>query len=334
MVRRCVALLSGGLDSMLAVRLMQEQEVEVEALNFKTIFTCCQDQSAAAAAQLGVRLTVIAPEDSYLELIRSPRFGYGRGANPCIDCRIYMFERAKEFMRQCAAQFVVSGEIVGQRPMSQKRNDLEVIAYHAGLEGYLLRPLSARLLPPTVPEREGWVDRARLHRFYGRSRKGLIRLAKEFGLPCIPTPSNGCALTEVQFSRKVYDLIYSESGGQRWDFELLKLGRHFRFDPRTKVVIGRNADENAQLVYMYERADALSTVLLEPQNFVGPAGLLVGSITAGSCHFAAGLVRRHAKPAEREPALVRVRHGEQTSIQEAHVEDVHLQALNLASDRT
>ncbi len=128
---RCVALLSGGLDSQLAIRLMQEQGIEVEALNFKTVFTCCQDYSAQVAHRLNVPLTILEQEDDYLDVIRNPRFGYGRGANPCIDCRIYMFQRAFRFMEQIDAQFVVSGEVVGQRPMSQKRRDLETISHHS-----------------------------------------------------------------------------------------------------------------------------------------------------------------------------------------------------------
>ena len=166
---------------MLVIRIMQEQGIEVEALNFKTIFTCCQDQSAQVARDMGVRMTVVGQEDDYLDLIRKPTFGYGKGANPCVDCRIYMFDRAKVFMEQIGADFIVSGEVVGQRPMSQKRKDLNVISYHSDLEDLLLRPLSAKFLPITLPEREGWVDREKLYEFQGRSRKGLIKLAKEFG---------------------------------------------------------------------------------------------------------------------------------------------------------
>ena len=192
------ALLSGGLDSMLAIRLMQQQDIEVEGLNFKTIFTCCQDQAGQAARQLGIQLTVVGQDDDYLELIKKPQFGYGRGANPCVDCRIYMFQIAKTYMEQTDAQFIVSGEVVGQRPMSQKRRDLNVISHHSELDDRLLRPLSAKLLPPTWPEREGLVDRQQLFDFSGRGRKGLIALAKRFGFKEIPSPSTGCALTETR----------------------------------------------------------------------------------------------------------------------------------------
>jgi tRNA U34 2-thiouridine synthase MnmA/TrmU len=157
---------------MLAIRLMQAQGVEVEAVNFKTLFTCCQDQAGQSARQLGVRLTVIGQDDDYLDLIRRPRFGYGKGANPCVDCRIYMFQKARAFQQQVGADFLVSGEVIGQRPMSQKRSDLDVIAHHGAGSDLLVRPLSARRLPPTLPERAGWIDRQQLFGFTGRSRKG------------------------------------------------------------------------------------------------------------------------------------------------------------------
>ena len=159
---------------MLAIRLMQEQDIEVQALNFRTLFTCCQDNASQAARELGVKLTVVAEDDDYLELIRKPRFGYGKGANPCVDCRIYMFQIARRFMSQVNASFVVSGELLGQRPMSQKRRDLERIEHHSELQGLLLRPLSAKLLPETQPEIAGIVDRSRLLGFHGRGRKPLI----------------------------------------------------------------------------------------------------------------------------------------------------------------
>ena len=295
MTRKCIALLSGGLDSMLAIRIMQEQGIEVEALNFKTVFTCCQDQSALMARERGVQLTVLSQEDDYLDLVRDPRFGYGKGANPCVDCRIYMFEKARLYLDQQDADFMVSGEVVGQRPMSQKRRDLEVISHHSGNNELLLRPLSAKLLPPTKPETEGWVDRDQLYGFFGRSRKGLIQLAQRLGLKEIPTPSTGCSLTEPRFSRKVFDLIQIESAPKRWDFEILKTGRHFRFDEKTKVVVGRDESENDQLEYAHRMPEATSSAIVRPENFVGPSALVVGPLTESVQHYAAGLVRRYSK---------------------------------------
>lgn len=331
MKRRCIVLLSGGLDSMLAIRIMQEQGIEVEALNFKTIFTCCQDHAGQAACDLGVRLTVIGQDDDYLDLVKSPRFGYGKGANPCVDCRIYMFERARRFMQQINADFIASGEVLGQRPMSQKRRDLDTISYHADLEDLLLRPLSARLLPPTLPEREGWVDRQRLYAFQGRSRKGLLELAEQLGLENTPAPSTGCVLTEPRFSQKVFDLIRAPDESQRWDFELLQLGRHFRHDAHTKIVVGRNEPENVQLKYMHERPEASSTALLLPQNFPGPQALIMGPVTAAALDFAGALTLRYSNQFDPHNALILVAQKDQTHLMRAVSSDEGRAAKTLAS---
>ncbi len=295
MTVRAVALLSGGLDSMLAIRLLQVQGIEVEALNFRTTFTCCQDQAARAAEELGVRLSVITEQDDYIELVRSPKHGYGRGANPCVDCRIYMFRMAARYMRESGAALVASGEVVGQRPMSQKKRDLAVIAHHAGLEDHLLRPLSAQLLPPTLAERTGLVDRAQLLGISGRGRSELIALAKRFGFSRIPQPSTGCALTEPKFAAKVFDLINHDDNAERWQFALLKIGRHVRYDRATKVVLGRRAEENEDLARQFSHPDAAAAALIVPENFQGPTALVLGPVTDEAIDFAGGLVLRYAK---------------------------------------
>jgi tRNA-specific 2-thiouridylase len=309
--RRCLLLFSGGLDSILAAHVMLEQGIEVEALTFKTIFTCCDNQAGVAASRLGIRLTVIEQEDDYLDLIRNPRHGYGRGANPCVDCRIYMFQRAAAYMESLDAHFVISGEVVGQRPMSQKRRDLATISRGSDLEGLLLRPLSARLLPPTVPEKQGWVDREKLHGFKGRSRKGLIALARQFGIEDvdIPTPSTGCALTEPYFSKKVFDLIDLAPQAKRWDFDVLKIGRHFRFDNVTKVIVGRNERDNDSLEHLHQLETASSTAILTPETFYGPLALVVGPPTDAAIDFAAGLIARYARQLPHD-AIVTVQTGQ------------------------
>ena len=306
MPTRCLALLSGGLDSMLAIRLMQEQDIEVEAVNFKTIFSCCQDDAGQAARDLGVRLTVIDQDDDYLKLVRKPVHGYGKGANPCVDCRIYMFQRSIAVMDEVGAQFVVSGEVVGQRPMSQKRRDLDIISRMSQLEDRLLRPLSAKILPPTRPEREGYVDRRLLYGFTGRSRKGLIELANQFGFRNIPSPSTGCTLTEKQFSHKVFDLIQLDPDNTRWDFELLRIGRHFRFDRHIKIVIGRNQADNQTLRYIHGLEEARSTVLLNPENFPGSLGLIVGKPTDAAIEQAGALILKYSNRHDPDNALIRV----------------------------
>jgi len=218
---RAVALFSGGLDSMLAVRIMQREGFDVEGLNVRTPFSCCQVDPAKAAAAMGVRLSVVSVGDDYLDIIRRPAFGFGRGVNPCVDCRIYMCRLAREQMLQLHADLVITGEVVGQRPMSQKRRDLDVIQRHSGLEGRLLRPLCARLLPPTLPEQQGLIQRDHLYDFTGSGRHKLLELAKQLGLPDPPTPSVGCTLTQPAFAPKVRDLLQFQYHATRWHFELL-----------------------------------------------------------------------------------------------------------------
>ncbi|MBP85506.1 MAG: hypothetical protein CMJ64_02125 [Planctomycetaceae bacterium] len=331
MARKCIVLLSGGLDSMLAIRIMQEQGIDVEALNFKTIFTCCQDQAGQTARDLGVRLTVVGQDDDYLDLVRKPKFGLGKGANPCVDCRIYMFDKARVFMEQIGADFIVSGEVVGQRPMSQKRRDLDTISYHSDLEDLLLRPLSAKMLHPTLPEREGWVDREQLYDIQGRSRKRLIELAHKYGLKDIPTPSTGCALTEPRFSKKVFDLIAAPDRGQRWDFELLKTGRHFRFDERTKVILGRDNCENDHLLYMHQLPEANSTAEFFPDNFSGPRALLIGPATTEAIDFVGGLLLRYSGDYNPGNALVRVESESDISLVRVTPNEASNQVRTLAS---
>ncbi len=329
MTIRCIALFSGGLDSMLAVRIMQEQGIEVEVLNFKTIFTCCQDQAGQAARDLGVQLTVLATEDDYLDLVKYPVFGYGKGANPCVDCRIYMFQRAKRYMEQSGAQFIISGEVVGQRPMSQKKRDLEVISFHSHLEDLLLRPLSAKLLPPTLPERKGWVDRTRLYGIKGRGRRELIALGKQYGLKDIPTPSTGCALTETLFAKKVHDLINFEPDARRWDFELLKLGRHFRCDEHTKVIVGRNDAENMQLDYMYRLPESSASAMLNPENFMGPRVLVIGLPTSATLAFATGMLLRYSKHYDPDNALIRRETAEESVVVRGVADEFAASAKNV-----
>jgi len=300
MTVRAVVLLSGGLDSMLAVRILQLQGIEVEALNFRTLFVCCQDTAAQAAHELGVKLSVVSEKDDYLDLVRRPKYGYGRGANPCVDCRIYMFALAEKWMRRTGAALVASGEVVGQRPMSQKKRDLARIAHHSGLEDRLLRPLSAKLLPATAPEREGLIDRDALYDFSGRGRKGLIALAGQLGLKRIPQPSTGCALTEPQFATKVHDLVQLDPRGTRWDFELLKIGRHVRLDRATKVVVGRREEENERLQRMYDERESERVTLVSPENFIGPVALLIGPASEEALQFAGGLLLRYSKHSEIE----------------------------------
>jgi tRNA-specific 2-thiouridylase len=303
---RAVVLFSGGLDSMLTLRILQRQGLEIHALNIRTVFSCCQTAAARAAVEMGAELTVLPVEDDYLDVIRHPRYGYGKGANPCVDCRIYMCKLAKRFMEQIGACLVATGEILGQRPMSQKRQDMLVIEKRCGLQGRLLRPLSAKLLSPTVPEEEGIVDREKLYDFSGRGRRQLIELAAELDVFETPQPSTGCALTEPLFSTRVFDLMEHDPKATRWDFELLVHGRHFRFLPTTKIVVGRNETENASLRLFAARKDAPQPALVEPENFMGPDALVTGQVTEAALELAVAMLVRYSRHADSHDARVRI----------------------------
>jgi len=305
-MRRAVALFSGGLDSTLAVRILQDQGFEVEALNVRTVFECCKARAAKAAADLGIRLTVLSVSDDYLDVIRRPVYGYGKGVNACVDCRIYMCRMAKACMDEAGACVVVTGEVLGQRSMSQLRWQVEVIERESGLEGRLLRPLSAKLLAPTIPEREGLIDRSRLYDFNGRGRKELIALGRRLSVKDLPQPSTGCALTEVTFAPRVRDLIEFHPSATRWDFELLNVGRHIRLDARTKAVVGRNEEENALLRGFFAEPGAPEPAMLHPENFPGPDVLVIGNVSRETIEFGGALLLRFSKRFDPENAQVRL----------------------------
>jgi hypothetical protein len=312
---RAVALFSGGLDSTLAVRIVEAQGFVVHALHVRTLPDGGHNSAAEqAAARLGIELTTLTVGDDYLDLVRRPRFGYGRGMNPCIDCRIYMCRMARRLMEQLGAAMVVSGEVLGQRPMSQKRHDLLAIAKHSGLAGRLLRPLSAQRLPPTVPESEGLVDRARLYGFTGTGRREQIALARQFGIEVTPGPSGGCILADRAMAARVRDLLCYRPDASRWDFELARCGRHYRFRDSTKIVLSRRAEEDVWLQAVVRQGDPLTVALLVPENFRGPTALVNGEIDERALQFAGALILAHAGQFDAADAQLRLAHGGQTRI--------------------
>jgi hypothetical protein len=274
---RAIALFTGSLDSMLAVRALQEQGFQVEALHVRTLWGCGHGDVEKAAEALGVSLTVLDVGDDYLDAIRRPRFGFGQAKNPCVDCRIHIFRMACQKMQEIRACVVVSGEILGQRPIGQKRKSLEVIAHHSGLGDRLLRPLSAKLLPETAVEREGLVDRSRLFDFHGSGRRELIELAKQWHFSLIPERSAGCPAAQSQFGLLLRDLQAHQPAAGREDYELLRIGRHYRFDGQTKIIVGRNEAENLLLKHYGDKFDAQQATFLEPKNFTGPSALILGA---------------------------------------------------------
>jgi len=284
--KKAVALLSGGLDSSLAVCLMKAQGIKIAAVNFQTIFECCKIKAEQAARSLGVPMTVVKAGDDYLDILRKPRFGYGRGINPCVDCRIYMFRIAKKHMKKIGASFIVSGEVLGQRPMSQKRRHFDVIEEKTGLKGLIVRPLSAQWLPPTKPERAGILDRSGFLDAQGRTREKILKAGREHGLRESLGASAGCALAQPEFARKVRDVFQHDPKPDPWEFKVLKMGRHFRLGQKTKVVLGKNKEENAYL----ERLRPAGTAFIFPKNFRGPGALLIGAATPAAVKKAVSLM--------------------------------------------
>ena len=293
---KALVLLSGGLDSTLAIKLMLEQGIEVEALNFSTIFCQCTSKRSSCGSEakrvsetFGIPIKVINHSEVFLEIVKRPRYGYGSQMNPCIDCRILMFKTAADYMKQSGASFLVTGEVLGQRPMSQHLRALKLIEKETGLEGLILRPLSARVLEPTIPEKMGWVNREKLSAIKGRSRKEQIILAELFELKDYPCPSGGCLLTDPSFSRRVKDILtYSDMTVN--EGMLLKYGRHFRLNPQTKLVVGRNELENKILLSLVRDGD----MIIEIKNCPGPVAILRGNNSDANIKLAAGITARYA----------------------------------------
>jgi len=298
MQRKALALLSGGLDSTLAVKVMLDQGIAVEALNFTSPFcTCtgknagCKSDAVRVAAEFNIPIKVMNKGVEYLEIVRKPRHGYGKGMNPCVDCRIFLLRKAREYMAESGADFIITGEVLGQRPMSQRRDTLRVIERESGLKGLLLRPLSARHFEPTIPELEGWVDRNRLLAIHGRSRKEQFQLAVELDVKNYPCPAGGCLLTELSFVSKVKDVFAHNDLLNLRDFRLLKLGRHFRASTRTKFIVGRDEAENDLL----EKAVAPGEASVRWLEGGSPLGVLLGNVDDALLETAAKIVLRYTK---------------------------------------
>ncbi|MBI4343644.1 MAG: hypothetical protein HY601_02385 [Candidatus Omnitrophica bacterium] len=293
-----MALISGGMDSALAARLMLEQGIDVHGLYLALSWGCCQkDKAVAIAQQLGIPLMVLSVGDAYLDVIRKPKYGYGAAMNPCVDCRIYMFRLAGRYREEIGAGFVVTGEVLGQRPMSQRRQPLEIIEAESGLEGLLLRPLCAQHLEPTLPELLGVVDRGKLLAISGRARHEQMALTQAAGLSGYSTPAGGCLLTDEYFAGKAKDLFAHEERPTTKDMELLAIGRHFRVGPRTKVILGRNELENLRL----EGHAQEGYTCLRPR-FAAPSALVAGPWSEQAREVAAALIVRHTKPEKLPPA--------------------------------
>lgn len=265
---KALLLFSGGLDSLLAYKILEEQRIEVLPIFFKTYFFG-PEIAKKSAKENGIKLKVINISKEHLEIVKNPKFGYGASMNPCLDCHILMLKKAKEIMEKEKFDFVATGEVLGERPMSQNKKALELVEKESSLSGYLLRPLSAKLLKPTIPEEKGLVNREKLLDIKGRSRKRQIELAKKFKIKWYPSPAGGCILTDLEFGKRLRELLEKYPNFDGNDVELLKLGRHF-CEGKVKIVIGRNEKENSRLKNLAKNED----ILIEIENYAAPVALI------------------------------------------------------------
>ena len=310
--KKVVALLSGGLDSQLAIKMMQEQGFDVSAVAIKTPFCdfdCgrgCGFEIRERADDLDVNLKTVYLGDEYIEMLKHPKHGIGAGFNPCIDCRSMMFDAAKKHMEEIGAEFIISGEVLGQRPMSQHAPALRTIENESDLVGKIVRPLSAALLPETDPEKDGLIKRENLGMIRGRTRRGQLEMAKKYGIENPPNAGGGCLLTEPHFGIKAKDLFSHTKNPTINDIDLLKIGRHFRLDEETKFIVGRNKDENEMI-----KAIALpGDILLEAKDFVGPVSILRGSNAKQHLKFASSITLRYSDAPNNEQAIVSIKNND------------------------
>jgi tRNA U34 2-thiouridine synthase MnmA/TrmU len=330
--KKIVALLSGGLDSTLAIKTMQKQGFEVSAVAIKTPFCdfdCgrgCGFEIREKADNLGVDLKTVYLGDEYIEMLKHPKYGFGSGMNPCIDCRAMMFEAGKKHMEDIGADFIISGEVLGQRPMSQFAPALKKIEKLSNLEGKIVRPLSAGLLPATDPEKNGLIKRKDLGMIRGRSRKEQLRMAKEFGIEDPPNAGGGCLLTDPAFSLRAKDLFKHTTTPTTNDIDLLKIGRHFRLDENTKLIVGRNKDENEMIKSLALPNDTM----LEAKEHVGPTTLLRGDNHYKYVKFSAKITLRYSDAPKNMEGVVMVHKNEDTTeVSVIHAEETSYTKLRI-----
>ena len=298
---KAISLLSGGLDSILATRVVQDLGIEVLALHFISPFFGYEKKGREAEVEAfyrekyGIRARVVDVSEEYLTMLGSPRYGYGKNFNPCVDCKIFLIRKAFEIMHAEGARFLITGEVLGQRPMSQRRDAMNAIARQTGAGEVLLRPLSAKLLPPTAPELNGWVDRARLRDFSGRNRKPQMALAAELGITEYPTPAGGCKLTDPCLGARVRRYFEVTAPGDRRpdDIRLLLIGRPFRLPGGSLFTLGRTEAENAAIERLARAGDELAAAVQVP----GPLGLLRPTHGADDREAAASVLLRYCPKA-------------------------------------
>ncbi len=297
MQRRALALFSGGLDSILAAKIIQNQGIDILAINFTSPFfgSSPENSSVSIAARYAsiyeIPFRSIALGNDYLEMLKNPVHGYGSGLNPCIDCKSFMLRHTKKLMDELKADFIITGEVIGQRPMSQRKDTMRIIERDSGLDGLLLRPLSARFLKETIPEMEGWVRRDELPAIKGRGRKDQMLLAAKLGIDDFPGPGGGCLLAEESYIPKVKDLLSHQPAPVIRDFELLRTGRHFRISENCKAIVGRDCNENDRLHSLIAKGE---TILRWPDGS-SPIVLVTGKPLATDLIQAGRILLRYTR---------------------------------------
>jgi len=309
---KAIALYSGGLDSTLAILTVLRQGIEVKAVTFLNHFGCdisdkssCSKDPFSAAEKFGFEVKLCHLADKFIRIVKDPKFGHGKNMNPCMDCRILMLKEAREFMDMTGAEFLITGEVLGQRPMSQRRDALDIIDRETGLRGLVLRPLCAKLMKPTVMEEKGIVNRDLLYDFSGRSRKPQMALAAEFGLTDYPAPAGGCLLTEPNYSFRLRELLDHNADPSLEDLALLRLGRHFRVSSDCKIIVGRNRSENESMLSL----GAGKSVSLRVEDYASPIVLVRGRATGEIIRIAASLCARYSDARHLDEVVVKVDDG-------------------------
>lgn len=309
---QAVALFSRGLDSILAIKILQQQQLAVQGVFFTTPFFNNgikgreHEFIAKVAKEYDIPLCVIDISAEFLELLAAPTHGYGKNFNPCIDCKLLMVRSAKTCAARWGASFIATGEVLGQRPFSQRRDTMRIIERDSETTGILLRPLSAKLLPETIVEQEGLVDREKLFAFSGRGRKPQLQLAAKLGIVNFPTPAGGCLLTDPAYARRIKTLYTHEKRPSAREAEMLKYGRFYHLPPKGFLVVGRNRSENQQLLQLAGKEN----IILRLGEMPGPIGILSGA--AEEMPAAASLLVKHSKARNKPDALITWKRGDRS----------------------
>jgi tRNA-uridine 2-sulfurtransferase len=296
---RALGICSGGLDSILSGLVLRQQGIHVEWVCFETPFFSA-DKACRAAQQTGIVLHVQDITEDYLVMLKDPPAGYGKNMNPCRDCHALMFQKAGEMMQAKGFDFLFSGEVAGQRPLSQNTNSLRYVANHSGFRNHILRPLSAQGLPETPMEQDGRVDRSRLLNLNGRSRKPQMALAKQFGISDYPAPAGGCLLTDPNYALRLKDLLDHQGALTPGSFHLLKYGRHMRLNPTVKIIVGRTLQDNENIL---RYVDPQKDILINAKAYAGPTVVIPGGAPR-EIQFLAGAICAGYSKAPKEASVI------------------------------